>query len=464
MNHYLTLWASAIVLFVTFLPNHALAANYHALLIAINDYNDDIGDLQGAVNDANILSTSLQKYAGFRKSNITKLTNRKASKAAIRKSWKRMIRKAKAGDTVLFSFSGHGFKERDVNGDEKVRNPDDQHDEVLLLSRFSTKSSSRMKERIVDDELAKWFKEAEKRKLRVIYLADTCYSGDSFRNTELGKVRALQPDEEQQQKIEKALAKNPQPQSKLQLADIKNLYTFSSANSEQLAQERKVNGKSYGMLSWFTAQALKVADSNQNNKLSHAELSEYLNTNIRITSNRFMTPETTPDEQTTETLFELKTSKTAEKPSNWPADTLLSLQEKSPLQSYFYEEKEGKHIPMDTTKVGDKVHFATEPLKHSHLFQFAATVNTDVLDIQCLPSQKQLSLEQRLDYQQQFQATLPAGKQLLITLAVEEPSDSLKTLLEPDCSLTSKEINSKLPDLLANTDYQLGVSELFIWK
>ena len=50
-----------------------------ALLIGINRYQMPGGDLRGCVNDVNNMSAALNKYYGFPKSRIKKLTDHRAT-------------------------------------------------------------------------------------------------------------------------------------------------------------------------------------------------------------------------------------------------------------------------------------------------------------------------------------------------------------------------------------------------
>jgi len=97
-----------------------------ALLIGINRYQAAGADLRGCVNDVKDLSKALVEFHGFRKSDITELTDLAATKKAMQAGIKALIRESKKGDVALLHFSGHGSHVPDDNRDES-----DGRDEIL---------------------------------------------------------------------------------------------------------------------------------------------------------------------------------------------------------------------------------------------------------------------------------------------------------------------------------------------
>jgi len=97
-----------------------------ALLIGINKYQAAGADLRGCVNDVKDLSKALVEFHGFRKGDITLLTDLAATKKAMEAGIKALIRDSKKGDVALLHFSGHGSHVPDDNRDES-----DGRDEIL---------------------------------------------------------------------------------------------------------------------------------------------------------------------------------------------------------------------------------------------------------------------------------------------------------------------------------------------
>jgi hypothetical protein len=129
----------------------AWGADLYGLTIGIDDYEGTVNDLDGAVNDAKDVSQALES-AGARK--VVRLFNDDASKDAITSAWETLVAEAKPGDTIVFSYAGHG-------GQEPA--PPSRHNkttiESFLLGHFEP-SGPGTRERIVDDEMFAWLQAA----------------------------------------------------------------------------------------------------------------------------------------------------------------------------------------------------------------------------------------------------------------------------------------------------------------
>ena len=86
-----------------FLPVGAWAETT-AIVIGVDNYPFTTS-LNGAVNDAKDIDNALKK-AGI--SNITTFYDAEARKDAIRASWERAVANSVAGDTIIFTYAGHG--------------------------------------------------------------------------------------------------------------------------------------------------------------------------------------------------------------------------------------------------------------------------------------------------------------------------------------------------------------------
>src|SRR3990172_4884819 len=89
-----------------------------ALIVGINKYRLSGADLQGCVNDVTNIRYILIKYLGFKVKDIRALVDARATKKGIMDRLEWLVRDAKAGDRLLFHFSGHGSQIRDRDGDE----------------------------------------------------------------------------------------------------------------------------------------------------------------------------------------------------------------------------------------------------------------------------------------------------------------------------------------------------------
>lgn len=147
----------------------------YALCIG-NNYPGSSVELSGCVNDAHDWSEVLLR-AGY---DVTTLVE--ASKAIAMEYLNTMISKARWGDRVVFTYSGHGTWVPDRNADET-----DRRDEALVMTDFMQGGL------VLDDELGQSFSQLAPGAAGLI-LPDSCHSGtvSRFANFDL-KPRFISP-------------------------------------------------------------------------------------------------------------------------------------------------------------------------------------------------------------------------------------------------------------------------------
>jgi len=157
-----------------------------AAVIGINDYLHG-RDLQYAVNDANAIKQYLKGNLGVLEDHIYLLTDDQATKDNIQSLLgTRIKRKAAVEDTVIIFFAGHGAVETDPS------NPDGDGFEKYLLPHDADLNDLYATS-ISMDEIRKIFQRI--RSERLIFIADTCYSGATGGRTILSsKTRASLSD------------------------------------------------------------------------------------------------------------------------------------------------------------------------------------------------------------------------------------------------------------------------------
>jgi len=138
--------------------------NIKALMVGIN-YNNTNIQLNGCINDVN----NLKKYLinKHRLQNkvciLTDNTILKPTKAIILKKYKDLLTNSKSGDTIFFTYSGHGSYINDLNNDEL-----DGKDELLVsIDNYI----------ITDDELKDITDKYLPNNVRLFLLFDCCHSG-----------------------------------------------------------------------------------------------------------------------------------------------------------------------------------------------------------------------------------------------------------------------------------------------
>jgi hypothetical protein len=153
-----------------------------AVLVGINDYRG-ISDLSGCINDVTNMRDILRNYLGFKNTEIRVLTDSRATKAAILARLEWLVKGAKAGDFLVFHYSGHGSQIRDRDGDEL----EDGMDELICPHDFDWNGTY-----ITDDDLNAIFKKLPKDVLLEVFL-DSCHSGTGLKDVDFGRPSELGP-------------------------------------------------------------------------------------------------------------------------------------------------------------------------------------------------------------------------------------------------------------------------------
>ena len=133
-----------------------------ACLIGIN-YENSQYKLNGCVNDVYKLRQLLISQYGYNSADIRLVINQAASRDAILREFTRLVANAVEGDTICFTFSGHGFHTNDQNGDEK-----DGQDELIVSADMRA---------VRDDELKAILQKHLKAGVKLFTLFDNCHSG-----------------------------------------------------------------------------------------------------------------------------------------------------------------------------------------------------------------------------------------------------------------------------------------------
>ncbi|GAA4178753.1 caspase family protein [Shinella granuli] len=264
------------------LPVPAFAAQTHALVVGVDQYPNDVS-LDGAVRDAEDVSRAMSA-AGF---TVRKFTNAEARKDDIRKAWIDMVAAAAAGDTIIFTYAGHGAQMPElVAGDEA-----DGLDEFLQLPGFDrNRYAETSNEIIVDNEMNAWFGEAESKGVHVLFVSDSCFSGGMSRSV-TGKSR-LAP----------AVTVKLAPPSQEALAganlkeiDFKQVTVLAASLESQPTPEVIIDGEPRGALSWSFARAVEgSADRDGNGVITRIELEDYIFSNVKNRSEALQVPNFMP--------------------------------------------------------------------------------------------------------------------------------------------------------------------------
>jgi len=268
------------------------AAQQHALVIGINQYKhagavvdvngERLENLAGAVNDAKLLAATLRRVHVRLPENRV-LLNDNATRAAFDRAWQDMLKQAQPGDTLIFTFSGHGGQLSDIIPLGEV----DKYDEMLMFYDFHP--TQPLQGSIVDDEMHGLLKKASA-DYNLVVIVDACHASGTTRSIAqpLGKTRnggryvaqANLPIFLQREDTEL-------PRKVTRITGV--------VRDSLKIQETTIDNQWHGALSWAFAQALNgKADGDKNGFLERDELTTFLREKVRNKTKNLQTPKLEP--------------------------------------------------------------------------------------------------------------------------------------------------------------------------
>lgn len=162
----------------------AARAETYALMIGINDYPDVVdangerikdengnfvdADLAGAVNDVKRYQDIFVNKFGVKTENIKLLLDKQAGESGFIEGMKWLLQTAKAGDSIIFIYSGHGAQIPTTKPEEE-----DKLDEVIVLADDKL---------VPDDLFADIARAFSKNNVNATFIFDSCFSGGMSRD------------------------------------------------------------------------------------------------------------------------------------------------------------------------------------------------------------------------------------------------------------------------------------------
>ncbi|CAH1416261.1 unnamed protein product [Lactuca virosa] len=142
-----------------------------AVIVGVS-YKNTSHELKGCLNDAKYMKYLLIKTFQFPESSIRMLTEEETDSSRIptarnmRTALSWLIEGCQPGDSLVFHFSGHGSRQRNLNGDEL-----DGYDETLCPLDFETEGM------IIDDEINATIVRPLPLGAKLHAIIDSCHSG-----------------------------------------------------------------------------------------------------------------------------------------------------------------------------------------------------------------------------------------------------------------------------------------------
>lgn len=225
-----------------------------AIIISINQYQK-AQNLKYAVNDAQAFRGYLKDYVGIPDERIFYLANQDATKTRIESLLGTTIkRKASKDDTVIIFYAGHGAVEPDqsnLDGDgfEKYLLPHDADVEDLYSTSISMNNLRTIFMRIRSD--------------RLIFIADTCYSGASGGRTMMATKTRANLSDTFYDRISKG----------------KGRVIISSCSANEVSKED--DSLQHGIFSYYMLEGLKGrADQDKDGIITISELFSYISRKV----------------------------------------------------------------------------------------------------------------------------------------------------------------------------------------
>jgi hypothetical protein len=155
---------------------------HHAVLIGIDRYLnlEPHAQLHSCVNDARLMAKVLEERYGFRPEELNLLLDDAATQTGIRAALEALRAAVRAGDAVVFYYSGHGSK---TAAHERYKAS--AVDETIFPYDSGRKPLPNRD--ITDEEIAAWLLAVSTVTTNLVVIADTCYGGGVTRDDALVK-------------------------------------------------------------------------------------------------------------------------------------------------------------------------------------------------------------------------------------------------------------------------------------
>jgi hypothetical protein len=219
-----------------------ISASKKALLIGIN-YTGTINELRGCINDIDNLSNILTGFQSIVK--LTDTTDIKPTRNNILSELRKLLETSIAGDTLIFSFSGHGSQTADRNGDEI-----DGKDECICTLDNNI---------IKDDEINAYIKAYLKPNVTLFAVFDSCHSG-TMMDLKYNYMDYIE---------------NPKS-----IDTVGNVIMISGCKDEQTSADAVINSKFQGAMTWSLLNNIKPnitwrqLITNMKNSLAQSEFTQ----------------------------------------------------------------------------------------------------------------------------------------------------------------------------------------------
>jgi hypothetical protein len=166
------------LLYCFFIMCFLQAQQKYALIIGINDYyktpNQQSSSLNGCVNDALSIKAMLEDKFGFENNNIKLLLNQAATKESVIVAFMDILKNCKAGDALVFYFSGHGVWMSNPSQSTIEQVVKRGMNQAIVMSNLFAPNLGCL---MANASIKRLFNKAVEKKVILTSIFDCCYSG-----------------------------------------------------------------------------------------------------------------------------------------------------------------------------------------------------------------------------------------------------------------------------------------------
>ena len=218
-----------------------------ALLVGINAYPGN--ELRGCVNDVTDMAGFLVSHCGFDESDIRLVTDGRATAQGIRDRLGWLLKGAKAGDRLVFHYSGHGaqFPIRDENGTVT------RVDECICPVDFDWSE-----ERAIRDKEFQTLFSKLPAGVRFEWISDSCFSGDLARAfaPPMQRAKTLPTPADIAWRVRTADTKGIKRLGFEHVIKELNGVLISGCSAHETSADAEINGRFNGALTYYLLQTL----------------------------------------------------------------------------------------------------------------------------------------------------------------------------------------------------------------
>jgi len=247
------------------------ASELRAIVVGFNNYQH-LQKLLGAEADAADIAAILRKR-GVR--DLVVMSDPSTTAQDFRVDWSTMVARASPGDTVMFTFAGHGMRVPETRTPKRTP---DGYDKGFLFPTYD--QDAHPEELLRDEDLYDLFKATAAKNLRVLFVVDACHAGSGIRgNYPSAPVRFQRFDlRGSDPPTSPSVAVPPRP-------PIDSVAVITAQIQEKAISEISVDGVNRGALSYAIARGIEgAADTDGTGVITVEKLWNYVRPIVRTRS------------------------------------------------------------------------------------------------------------------------------------------------------------------------------------